>query len=83
MPKASLDYATVSAKLAIIAFNFLCTTKYANNSYGPVVNYNGNGQLCVFLWGEGYCCNCNELRRLGTFYARLFWHLVAEMLLAM
>jgi len=42
-----------------------------------------NGQLCVFCGGEGYCCNCNEPRRLGTFYARFLWHRVAEMLLAM
>ena len=51
MPKASLDNATVSAKLASITFNFLCATKYANNLYGPVVNYNGNEQAVVFGGG--------------------------------
>ena len=53
MPKASLDYATVSAKLASITFNFLCATKYANNLYGRAVNYNGNERACVFFLGGG------------------------------
>jgi hypothetical protein len=54
MPKASLDYATVSAELASITFNFLCATKYANNLYGPGVNYNGNERTVVFFWGGGW-----------------------------
>lgn len=51
MPKASLDYATVSAKLASITFNLLCATKYANNLYGPAVNYNGNERTVVCFCG--------------------------------
>jgi len=72
-------------QFASITFNFLCATKYENNLNGPTVNYNGNERTVVFIffWWGGFCCNCNELGRLGIFYARIFWHSMAEMLLAM
>jgi len=69
-------------QFASITFNFLCATKYENNLNGPAVNYNGNERTVVFFEGGGFCCNCNERRRPGIFYARFFWHSVVEMLLA-